>query len=103
MPAPDSPFWESPVLKVRAKDYPERFGDRVPVRIRMLMSVCPDDFCGVLGDRYGTGPTLYFHEVYEAWTNSHGAVCGICRNGFKLGVKPDEFEVVEWYVPDGDN
>lgn len=36
-------------------------------------------------------------EEYECWTNSHGAVSGICANGRQLGVKPDEFEVVAWY------
>jgi hypothetical protein len=29
--------------------------------------------------------------------NSHGAVAGWCDNGEKLGVKPGEFDVVEWH------
>lgn len=36
-------------------------------------------------------------DIYEAWTNSHGAVCAICANGELLGLKPHEFEVVEWH------
>lgn len=38
---------------------------------------------------------LIYGEVYEATQNKHGVVCGICRNGQKLGVKPGEFEIVE--------
>jgi hypothetical protein len=34
---------------------------------------------------------------YMAWTNSHGAVAAILDDGRKLGVKPDEFEVVEFW------
>lgn len=92
-PTPGSRFWESPALKRRSKHYPERFSDRVPQRIRMLMNVRPDLWCS------GTpGTILRRNEVYVAWTNSHGAVAGICENGEVLGVKPDEFEVVDWYI-----
>jgi hypothetical protein len=28
----------------------------------------------------------------------HGAVAAICRNGEKLGIKPAEFDVVEWHT-----
>ena len=38
-------------------------------------------------------------EIYEAWTNSHGAVSAILPDGH-LGVKPDEFEIVEWSSPE---
>lgn len=41
---------------------------------------------------------LVYGEVYEATQNKHGAVCGICRNGQKLGVEPGEFEIVEEYT-----
>jgi uncharacterized repeat protein (TIGR02543 family) len=38
--------------------------------------------------------------TYDAWTNSNGAVSAVCNNidgNCHLGVKPDEFEVAEWY------
>lgn len=92
--APGSAFWESPALKHRSKHYPERFNDRVPLTIRMTMNVRPDLWCS---GRPGT--ILRRDEVYPAWTNSHGAVCGICANGERLGVKPDEFEVESFYSP----
>lgn len=34
-------------------------------------------------------------EVYEADQNKYGAVCWICNNGQRLGVKPGEFELCE--------
>lgn len=34
-------------------------------------------------------------EVYQAVRGKSGAVCGICENGQMLGVKPEEFEVVQ--------
>lgn len=100
-PAPGSAFWESPALKTQSKHYPARFKGRVPMRIKMLMNVRPDPWCGAIGQSGGPGTILRYDETYECWTNSHGAVAGICANGFKLGVKPDEFEVVEWYMPNG--
>lgn len=71
------------------------------MRIKMLMNVRPDPWCGAIGGigSGGPGTILRYDETYECWANSHGAVAGICANGFKLGVKPDEFEVVEWYMP----
>lgn len=95
--APCSAFWKSPALKHRSKHYPERFGDRVPLRIKMLMNVRPDPWCAAIQGKPGT--ILRREETYVAWTNSHGAAAGICENGEVLGVKPDEFEVAEWYSP----
>ena len=63
----------------------------------MRSTVCPDQWCGAIGGNPGT--ILRRDEVYTAWTNSYGAVCGICANGEWLGVKPDEFEVEEWHTP----
>lgn len=97
--APGSAFWESPALKHRSKHYPERFDDRVPLTIRMRFNVRPDAWCGAIGGKPGT--ILRGGEIYPAWTNSHGAVCGICANGERLGVKPDEFDVESFYSPNG--
>ncbi len=33
----------------------------------------------------------------DAWTNSHGSVCSVFRDGEKLGLKPGEFEVIAWH------
>lgn len=91
-----SAFWESPALTLRSRHYPEHFNDRVPLTIRMRVNVRPDAWCSAISGKPGT--ILRCGEVYPAWTNSHGAVCGICANGERLGVKPDEFEVEEWHT-----
>lgn len=64
--------------------------------IRMNFVVKPD-WMALLGDSKYTGCILYGDQLYHTTVNSHGAVCGICDNGQALGVKPDEFEVVEWF------
>lgn len=92
-------FWESPALKQQSKSYPKNFDGKVPLRIKMVCNVRPDPWAGAIGQSGGPGTILRIDYIYEAYTNSNGAVCGICDNGFKLGVKPDEFEVVEWYDP----
>lgn len=84
-------FTDSPALKSQSRHYPERFGKRVPRRIKMLRNVWPD-----MTPRSSLVATE--GVVYEAWTNSHGAVAAIIE-GDTLGVKPDEFEVVEWHNP----
>lgn len=63
------------------------------MKIKMLETVRPDFpflLTGVPADTI-----LICSEVYEATKNKHGAVCGICENGQKLGVKPGEFEIWE--------
>ena len=62
------------------------------MKIKMLETVRPDFpllFTGVYADTI-----LICGEVYEATQNKYGAVCGICDNGQKLGVKPEEFEII---------
>lgn len=94
-PTQDSPFWNSIALKKRSEHWPKRFGNAVPMRIRMLMTVRPD-FAFILPPEK-RDMILIQGRTYDATTNSHGAVCGVCGCGNVLGVKPDEFEVVEWY------
>ncbi len=77
-----------PALEKKSEHYPDHFKGRVPKRIRMLTTVSSCiPFSGLMVVKSG---------VYEAWTNSHGAVSAVIR-GQNLGVKRDEFEVVDWY------
>lgn len=62
------------------------------MKIKMLETVCPDLIGFLIGVPADT--ILIYGEVYEATQNQHGAVCGICANGQRLGVKPGEFEIV---------
>ncbi len=63
------------------------------MKIKMLETVRPDFPFFLFGVPLDT--MLVYDEVYEATQNKHGAVCGICKNGQKLGVKSGEFEIVE--------
>jgi hypothetical protein len=98
LPPKDSKFWDSLALKHRSEHWPKRFGNSIPMLIRMNFTVRPD-FPALLEESKYQGCVLTGGEVYHTTVNSHGAVCGICDNGQELGVKPDEFEVVEWYDP----
>lgn len=94
---------ESPALIDRADDYPARFHDRVPLKIRMLRTV-HSDIPALALRAFGQRPCKALRDqVYYAWTNSFGAVAAVFDDGEMLGVKPDEFEVVEWWplVPSG--
>lgn len=84
---------DCPALHKRAIDKGYPFGDRVPKIIRMSQTVTSDlafllpnsEHVAVVG------------AAYPAWTNSYGAVAAVFPDGEKLGVKPGEFEVVEWF------
>ena len=73
-------------------NYPERFNDRVPKTIKMLCRVTVE-----FPIRMSTPDSVAErHAEYPAWTNRHGAVSAILPNGDKLGLMPNEFEVVEF-------
>lgn len=63
------------------------------MKIKMLETVRPD--LQFFLTEVPADTILICGEVYEATQNKYGAVCGICKNGQRLGVKPGEFEIVE--------
>lgn len=90
VPADEAEFLKSPALRIRKPGYPEGFNGRVPRLIRPRRTIRPDvPFLAPVGC-VARSPNIYL-----AWTNSYGAVAAITPCG-KLGLKPDEFEVVEW-------
>lgn len=88
---------DCPALHKLSEHYPARFGGRIPKTIRMLKTVLPDMTGVPVLDAQCEGIIAEIACHYPAWTNSHGAVCAVLDNGQKIGVKPDEFEVIEWY------
>jgi hypothetical protein len=77
-------------------DYPKRFEDRVPKKVRMLRAAKTDVLFNLAnGNEMSAGSG----EEYFAWTNKHGAVSAILPDGKKLGLYPSEFEVIEWLEP----
>jgi hypothetical protein len=89
---------DCPALHERRTDYP--FGDRVPHTVRMRKTVAADvPMFGYPAGGDGAPRLALISQLLPAWTNSHGAVSVVLRDGKRLGVKPDEFEVAEWHLP----
>ena len=93
--APCGCYAASPALTQQSKGYPANYRGRVPKKIKMAKTLYPDEVCGISLGKPGT--MLELDQVYDCWVNIHGAVAGWCDNGEKLGVKPGEFDVVEWH------
>lgn len=70
----------------------EYWGGRTPKMVRMLITVRADFPFSVIHP----GTIALSGYPYEVYVNPLGAVSAILPNGEKLGLKPDEFEVVEW-------
>jgi hypothetical protein len=89
-PAEEAEFLRSPALRIRKPGYPARFNGQVPRLIRTRRTIRPDF-------PFLASPGCVAREanVYLAWTNSQGAVAAVIPGG-NLGLKPDEFDVVEW-------
>jgi hypothetical protein len=83
---------DSPALREQSELYPVKWSGRVPKRIRMLKHVEGD---------FPIPPfaVAYSGKEYDCWVNSHGAVAANTEHGM-LGVKPDEFEVIEFHAKD---
>ncbi len=89
-PEEEAEFLKSPALRARKGGYPDRFCGKVPRLIRPRRTIRPD-----LPFLAQPGCVARAENVYLAWTNSYGAVAAVIPGG-NLGLKPDEFEVVEW-------
>ena len=74
--------------------YPAHWEGKVPLKIRMKGTVTSDipmwfpedaDLLCIAGNEY------------YCWVNSYGALSAILPNGKQLGLKPGEFEVIEFH------
>lgn len=85
---------DCPAIHVRAiaKGYP--FGDKVPKTVRLRQTVTADYVPGI---GFLSPAVAVYSATYPAWTNSYGAVAAVLADGKHLGLKPDEFEIVEWH------
>jgi len=89
---------QSPALEWRSKEegsfaYPAHWEDKVPLKVQMRKSVFPDF---LFLAKPGTSTTI--GEEYYVWVNNYGAVSAILENGEQLGLKPDEFRVIEFHA-----
>lgn len=73
--------------------YPEHFKNKVPLKVRMNTTVKPDMFFR----KEQVGMRAVYSNEYYAWVNSYGALSAIMPNGEKLGLKPGEFQVIEFH------
>lgn len=94
-PKPKGPE-DSPALRHRSKNYPERYAGRVPKRVRMTQT-SRSDLPAFLLDRPEDELIAEAGKEYPVWVNSHGAVAAYLPCGEQLGLRPGEFEVVEWW------
>ena len=79
-----------PAVTEIASDYPAVFDGRIPKRIQMTKTVradLPGSNC----------PAALRGEQYACWVNQHGAVAACVGKHHRLGLKPEEFFVVEWH------
>lgn len=67
------------------------WGNKTPTRIKMLKDVRSD-----LPFMLGVSEVAFKDKEYNVEANPYGAVSIVFESGEKLGVKPDEFEVVEF-------
>jgi hypothetical protein len=71
--------------------YPANFRGRVPLKVKLATTVYPDVPFVPSGTIAGKDCEYY------VWVNSYGAVSAILPNGEKLGLRPSEFDVIEWH------
>ncbi len=75
--------------------YPARYNKQIPLRVRMKETVMSDLPLFVPGSEE-TPPAIKGNEYYVK-VNSYGAVTALFESGACLGLKSDEFEVVEFH------
>ena len=86
----------SPALDFQSEHYPERFNGKVPKRVRLLRTIHSDLTAFIASGEFLFGVV---GQEYDCLVNSHGAVSivsALYRDSM-LGLKPDEFEVVEFH------
>lgn len=85
---------ESPALSGWAPEYPGVWGPKVPLKVIMLETVTSDlplffpqesDLICIKGNEY------------FVWVNKYGAISANLDNGERLGLKPKEFEIIEYH------
>jgi hypothetical protein len=86
---------DSPALTHRTADYPVRFWNAVPKRVRMNFDVAREMFI--------TGAMPEWRDVvavkgqeYPVYVSSEGYIAAII-NGLRLPLKSWEFEVIQWH------
>lgn len=82
-------------IQYQSEHYPPAWDGMVPKSVRMLKDVHSDIPLILPGGTFSCDAG----RVYQVIANSHGAVSAWVgpENDDFLGLKPDEFEIVEWW------
>jgi len=79
-----------------SEHYPERYNGKVPKKVRMVDTVHSD--LPILSFEIGEEPLIAIIGMeYYVTVNCHGAVTALLSDMEKLGLKPSEFEVIEFH------
>lgn len=92
---------QSPALKEQHKSddraaYPANYRGRVPLKVKMAKDVRPDMPMFLPG--HNVDVIAKADCEYYVWVNKHGAVTAILEDGSKLGLLPQEFDVIVWHT-----
>ena len=79
-----------------SEHYPERYKGKIPLKVKMLDTVS-SDLPVFLMQEDEQFPLAIKENEYYVSVNCHGAVTAIFDDGRVLGLKPDEFEVIEFH------
>lgn len=72
--------------------YPSHWKSKVPLKVKMNKTVGPD-----MPFLFPSKEKCIEGNEYYCTVNSYGALCAILPDGEKLGLKPGEFDVIEFH------
>lgn len=91
-----TPF-DSPALRSQSEFYPPSWKNRVPLRVRMCITIPP--VWRNLPNPHESGLTAIEGREYAVYVTQSGAIFAILPQGL-LGLRPYEFEVITWHKTD---
>lgn len=88
---------ESPALHLISNmqgsfSYPKQWHNQVPLKVKMNQNVGPD-----MPFLFSSKERCIKDNEYYCHVNSYGALSAILPDGERLGLKPGEFEVIEYH------
>lgn len=77
--------------------YPARYQTKIPLKVKMVQTVMSDLPFFLPEAKESDYPVAVGGNEYYVSVNSYGAVTAIFDDGRQLGLKPGEFEVIEFH------
>jgi hypothetical protein len=79
-----------------SEHYPKRYKGKIPLKVKMLETVTSDLPFFIMENNDPANICIKGNE-YWVRVNCHGAVSAVFEDQSELGLKPSEFEVIEWH------